>query len=552
MFRVPLLISALVTAVHGQQPVQLAAQARLWLKVPPDQPPLGEVRVAPGAAQAAAWERDPAVRARLTDMTVPIRWWDWTTITISFTPAKDGAVELDLNGPWSPERNGLMPKQVVWWDGLSATGTELRNGGFEEQSGAAPDAWRAPWVAYAAPDAEQLAQAEPCEGKQVAATWSKAPLAQTLRLKAGVPVTLSLRARAALPPDFVAPKRLPPGTPAHQAAARLKRGVNLGNGFESTPGQGWGVKFTTEDIDRIAAEGFDHIRVPVAWHFRVQRSDGRWLLNPAFLATLEPLLHRALEKNLRVILNWHHFNDLTASPAAHRERFIGVWEAIARRYQTWSPDLMFELLNEPCDALTTEVANPIHAEAIAAIRRSNPDRIIFVSPGHFGSVSELGKLRLPDGDDRLVVTFHCYAPFHFTHQGAGWVKLTALRGVRFPGPPDEPLALPAALRDNAGVRSFLESYNSLPAAQNPCSGEPVREVFEAALGWSGYFGRPVHLGEFGCHDAGDPASRGRYLRAVRTLAEARRIPWTLWEWKASFGYWDPAAARPRFRQELME
>lgn len=62
----------------------------------------------------------------------------------------------------------------------------------------------------------------------------------------------------------------------------------------------------------------------------------------------------------------------------------------------------------------------------------------------------------------------------------------------------------------------------------------------------------MHLGEFGCHDGGDLASRRRYLLEVRTLAEARRIPWTLWEWKASFGYWDPAAARPRFRKELKE
>jgi hypothetical protein len=37
------------------------------------------------------------------------------------------------------------------------------------------------------------------------------------------------------------------------------------------------------------------------------------------------------------------------------------------------------------------------------------------------------------------------------------------------------------------------------------------------------------------------------------MAAMFRVPiLTLWEWKASFGYWDPAAARPRFRQELME
>jgi endoglucanase len=150
------------------------------------------------------------------------------------------------------------------------------------------------------------------------------------------------------------------------------------------------------------------------------------------------------------------------------------------------------------------------------------------------------------------VTVHCYEPFHFTHQGAGWVGLQALKGVRYPGPPENPLALPESLRENQAVRAFLESYNQLPAGQNPSSPRTIREMLDTAHDWSRYFGRPVHLGEFGAHQPGDPASRGRYLRDVRTLAEERGIPWTLWEWKAGFGYWNPRTNRPNFRKALME
>ncbi len=73
-----------------------------------------------------------------------------------------------------------------------------------------------------------------------------------------------------------------------------------------------------------------------------------------------------------------------------------------------------------------------------------------------------------------------------------------------------------------------------------------------ARAWSLQFGRPVHLGEFGCHNTGDPASRARYLHDVRTLAEERHIPWTLWEWKSGFGYWDPQTHKPRLRVSLFE
>jgi endoglucanase len=389
-------------------------------------------------------------------------------------------------------------------------------------------------------------------GKSVAATWCKRPLVQTLQVKAGRNVTLTLHAKAATPPDFIAPKRLGGDTPAHRALARLKRGVNLGNGWESPPNQSWGVHFTTEDIDRIAAEGFDHIRVPVAWHFRLKPKDGGYEIDPAFLAEIEPVLRRALDKKLHVLLDWHHFHDFTNAPAGNLDRFIGGWEAIARHFQSWPPGLFFELLNEPCDALTTEAANPIYQKAIAAIRRIDPARIIVVSPGNWGIVGELDKLRLPDSDERIVVTIHCYEPFHFTHQGAGWVGFQNLKGITYPGPPRSPLQVPDSLRENSGVRAFVERYNTLPAERNPCTSRTVRELLDTARSWSRYFGRPVHLGEFGSHNVGDLESRLRYLRDVRTLAEARGIPWTLWEWKSSFGYWDPRGNRAILRGSLFD
>jgi endoglucanase len=80
----------------------------------------------------------------------------------------------------------------------------------------------------------------------------------------------------------------------------------------------------------------------------------------------------------------------------------------------------------------------------------------------------------------------------------------------------------------------------------------VRELFDTAAAWSREFGRPVYLGEFGSHNTGDIESRGRYLRDVRTLAEERGIPWSLWEWKANFGYWDTRTNQPRFRASLFE
>ena len=55
-------------------------------------------------------------------------------------------------------------------------------------------------------------------------------------------------------------------TPAHQAAKKFLRGTNLGNYLEAPPGQDWGARYSEQDFVHIKAEGFDHVRLPVAWH----------------------------------------------------------------------------------------------------------------------------------------------------------------------------------------------------------------------------------------------------------------------------------------------
>lgn len=552
MIRTLSFLISLLVSLSAQETPRQTTEGRLWLQVPAGQAPLRDIQVSSGSATPAPWENDPLIRERHIDVIFPVTWWDWQEFTIRFTPAEDGTVDLSLTGPWEEEKTGVVFRKEVLWDDLSTQGTLIGNGSFESQSGGAPDAWKSVYGGTIAADAWPLAGAAALHGKSLAATWQNRPLAQTLKVKGGQEVTLKLHAKAATLPGFVPPTRLGQDTPAHRALAGIKRGINLGNCWDAPPPYSWGIRYTPDDIDHIAAEGFDHIRVPVAWHYNLKQGPDGIEIDPKLLADLEPVLRRALEKKLHILLDWHHFDDLTTDPTLHRARFVSSWQAIARHFKSWPPGLFLELLNEPRDALTTERANPIYAETIAAIRRIDPQRIILVSPGKWGDVRELGKLRLPDADDRIVVTIHCYEPFYFTHQGADWVQLRSLRGVIYPGPPATPFLLPDSLKENAGVRSFVEGYNTLPAARNPCSAKTVRDSLDLARDWSTYFGRPLHLGEFGSHDIGDQASRTRYSHDVRTLAEARNIPWALWDWKATFNYWNSETNKPLLRAGLFD
>jgi endoglucanase len=262
--------------------------------------------------------------------------------------------------------------------------------------------------------------------------------------------------------------RIEKDTPAHKAAARFRRGANLGNYLEAPRGQNWGASYTADDFRHVRQEGFDHVRLPIAWH-HYAGSGPQFKLSDEIFSKADFLVHEALKNNLSAIVNIHHFDEFTSDPAQHKQKFLALWQQIAEHYAKLPASVAFELLNEPKDKATTSVMNRIYADAIRLIRKTNPARTIFVGPGKWNQAAELRSLQLPADDRNLIVTIHCYDPFYFTHQGASWAgpDVKKLRGIRFPGPPREPLKYDHNLPPH--VRRWLESYNREPAATNPCS-----------------------------------------------------------------------------------
>ena len=332
---------------------------------------------------------------------------------------------------------------------------------------------------------------------------------------------------------------------AHRAAKKFLHGVNLGNYLEAPPKQNWGTKYSLEDFKYIRDEGFDHVRLPIAWHHHAGPAPDFKLSDDIF-ALADFLVTNALNHRLNVIVNIHHFDQFTTNPSAHTNKFYALWRQIAAHYANASAAVTFELLNEPKDAATTRVLNPIYAEVLRQIRRTNPRRTIFVAPGKWNQVSELPNLRLPDEDENLIVTVHCYEPFNFTHQGASWASpdVRALKGIVFPGPPAAPFIPDPSVKLKPGVLSWIERYNTLPTDQNPCGARAFRSAIEKAKQWSDEFGRPVHMGEFGCYMRADADSRARFYREFRQALEESGIGWAMWDWKAGFRYWDDAKKQP--------
>ncbi len=327
-------------------------------------------------------------------------------------------------------------------------------------------------------------------------------------------------------------------TPAWRAAKMFQRGANLGDYLEAPPRAfGRGVTVSAEEFPQMKREGFDHVRVPIGWH-HYAGAGPEFTLSPEIFSRVDFVVTNALANQLAVMINIHHFNELDKDPVKATDEFLALWRQIAAHYQGFPAQLVFELDNEPHENATTTLMNPIYARAIAEIRQSNPKRTIVVEPGGWGNISELNNLVLPP-DDNVMVSVHCYEPFHFTHQGAGWTSADFKQtGIVFPGPPAQPLVPDSALKPNPWVLEWIKKYNTLPTDKNPSSSLAFTEKLKFVHAWSDYYGYPVHLGEFGAYVKADTASRANFYGAFRRAVETENIGWCIWDWSANFRYWD--------------
>jgi endoglucanase len=288
--------------------------------------------------------------------------------------------------------------------------------------------------------------------------------------------------------------------------ARLGRGVNLGNALEAPQEGAWGLVLEEVYFQLIAIAGFDAVRIPICWSCHAAPTPP-YTIDPNFFARVDWAVEQALSRGLLTIVNMHHYNELFQNPSQQNERYLALWAQIAERYKGHPPELLFELLNEPHDALTAHRWNELLVEVLGVVRETNPDRNVILGPAQWNSLSALSRLELPEDDRHIIVTFHYYDPFPFTHQGAEWADNSdAWLGTTWQGSPDEKQAI---TRD-----------------------------FDLAAAWAEKSKRPLFLGEFGAYSRADIDSRARWTDFVARAAEERGMSWAYWEFGAGFGVFD--------------
>jgi endoglucanase len=291
-----------------------------------------------------------------------------------------------------------------------------------------------------------------------------------------------------------------------QQAARLGRGVNLGNALEAPTEGEWGVTLREEYFQLIKDGGFDSVRIPIRWSAHASPIEP-YTIDPSFFERVDWAVEQALSRGLLAVINMHHYEEIFQDPSGHRDRFLALWRQIADHYSEYSEDLLFEILNEPHDKLTPGKWNSLLAEAMEIVRKTNPDRNVIIGPGSWNAISALGQLELAAEDRHIIVTVHYYNPFQFTHQGAEWA-------------------------------SGSESWLGTTWQGKPSEEKAITNDLDRAARWAEANERPLYLGEFGAYNKADMDSRALWTAFVARQAEERGMSWAYWEFCAGFGVYD--------------
>lgn len=292
-----------------------------------------------------------------------------------------------------------------------------------------------------------------------------------------------------------------------------------------------------EDIKKIKAMGFDHIRLPIDCNIFENENQTD---NEEGLQYVTQCVKWCEAEKLAIILDLHKaygydFNDAgdeskntLFTNEKLKKRFIELWEKITKRYGHYS-HVAFELLNEVVEKENAESWNALIEETVKVIRKNSPTAIIIYGGIQWNSVKTLQYLKKPE-DENILFTFHFYEPLIFTHQKAHWVQaMDPSEEISYP----EKMAYYVEKSKKLGFQGEVVTKARTKTMGPEFIEEMVKEAVLAAQKAN------VHLycGEFGVIDQAPIEDTYRWFADVEEIFQKYQIGFALWTYKEmDFGF----------------
>lgn len=328
----------------------------------------------------------------------------------------------------------------------------------------------------------------------------------------------------------------------------LEHGVNISHWLSQSERRGaerraW---FTPADVERIAASGFDHIRIPVD---EVQLWDEQARREPEAFELLGQALDWCEKADLRAVVDLHivrshYFNAASEPPLftdpAEQDRFCALWRDLSEALAPRSLErVAYELLNEPI-AHDPDDWNRLAARALAEVRAHEPERIVAIDCNGAADPRAFAELRLPE-DEHLILSFHFYDPLLFTHYRAPWAAMRVYEG---------PIDYPGELVSEEEWDAFQPEVRFACRNERVFAEPDIERVLAPTLALAKETGLPLWCGEFGALGTTSEPARERWYRDLLTALRRHEIPWTVWDYKGEFGVFD-AEGRPTLVHRML-
>ncbi|MHB8970707.1 MAG: glycoside hydrolase family 5 protein [Pirellulaceae bacterium] len=255
-------------------------------------------------------------------------------------------------------------------------------------------------------------------------------------------------------------------------------------------------------------------RGPIADPLDLQAYD-RWLQGE--LAKVDRLLPACAKYGLLVALDLHSppggrstsggyagSDSGLFTSAACQQRFVALWQDIARRYKDSPVIWGYDLANEPVESSGPDDLldwRELAERAAKAIREVDSQRTIIVEPPMWGSPEGLLDF-IPLDVPHVVYSVHMYIPHEFTHQNVNAATT--------------PKVYPGEINGRMWDKKKLE------------------EALQPALDFQQTYNVHIYIGEFSAIRWAPGNSAYRYLKDVIDILEAHD-----WDWSYhAFREWD--------------
>lgn len=333
----------------------------------------------------------------------------------------------------------------------------------------------------------------------------------------------------------------------------LRRGTNISHWLSQSTrrGQERAAWFTEGDVQKIAGMGFDHIRLPFD---EEQLWDEEGNLESGALRLMNAALDWCQSAGLRCVLDLHilrshHFisRDQPAlfSDPAEGERFANLWRDVSSQMQGRPNDMVaYELLNEAV-ARDPEDWNRVAHVAYTALRELEPERTIVLGSNEWNSAHTYDRLRIPEDDANLILTYHFYEPGLVTHYRAHWNPTGAYTGpISYPGRlipegnESELRVLANRLVQERGLSPEQVEQRYQQMVQPYDRGAMVAAIQEP-LAARKRTGLQLYCGEFGCIEKCPQPIRLAWYSDIISVMKEFGIAWANWDYKGGFGIITP-------------